>query len=146
MYSQIFVRTRRYHSSSRRSSLGVAVSPYACFFLHPPPPLPFEGGIHFAAQRPRLRSIASIILTLFLDPLPRSSILVSSDSSRLLTPYSPLLVVEIYRPGCRWHPPKSGMSRFYSWLKTASWEIGKKEEIWCCFERCIIDLYIYIYI
>lgn len=38
MYSQIFVRTRRYHSSSRRSSLGVAVSPYACFFLHPPPP------------------------------------------------------------------------------------------------------------
>lgn len=102
MYSQIFVRTRRYHSSSRPSSLGVVVSPYACFFLHPP----FEGGIHFAAQRPRLRSIASIILTLFLDPLPRSSILVSGRAT--LRAYSPLthppspLSVEIYRPGCRW--------------------------------------------
>lgn len=84
MYSQIFVRTRRYHSSSRPSSLGVVVSPYACFFLHPP----FEGGIHFAAQRPRLRSIASIILTLFLDPLPRSSILVSGRAT--LRAYSPL--------------------------------------------------------
>lgn len=68
----------------------------------------------------------------YLIPRPSSTILDSrfgaSDSSRLLTPYSPPL------PPFRGNlssgvqvAPKSGMGRFYSWLKTASREILKKE-------------------